>query len=198
MRDEQEHGHDHEHHQEHGHDHDHDHDHDHALIVDRMPHGVWNIDSHGSELLFKARAFGVLPVTGVFEEFEGALTADAAGGVTGKLVVQMSSINTGWVRRDSTLRSPSYFDIERYPEMIFRLDAIVPGGPDHMKLDGALVIHDKPVPLSFPVYVIAHGDHLHLEGEVMVDHDVAGLGWSKPFFVGDRLRLEAALTLTRA
>ncbi len=32
----------------------------------------------------------------------------------------------------------------------------------------------------------------------MVDHDVAGLGWSKPFFVGNRLRLETALTLIRA
>ncbi len=184
-------------HDDHGHDHDQDHDHDHASMLDRMPEGVWNIDLRGSELLFKARAFGILPVTGVFENFEGALTADGAGAVSGRLVVQMNSINTGWVRRDSTLRSASYFDIDRHPEMIFALDAIVPSGSEHMELSGSLQIQEKSVPLSFPVYLIAHRDHLHIEGEVTVDHDVASLGWSKPFFVGNHLLLEAALTLMR-
>ena len=191
------HGHEHERHHDHGHDHDPEHDHDHALVVDRLPQGVWNVDPHGSELLFKARAFGVLPVTGVFESFEGALTVDAAGAVSGKLVVELPSVNTGWARRDATLRGPSYFDVERYPEMVFMLDAIEPSGSDHMSLGGSLQIHEKRVPLSFPVYVITHREHLHLEGEVMVDHDVAELGWSKPFFIGNRLRLEAALTLFR-
>lgn len=196
MHQEHEHAHDHEHHHE-GHDHDHAEDHDHALIVDRMPAGAWRVDPHGSELLFKARAFGVLPVTGVFEEFEGGLTADASGAVSGRLVVQMKSVNTGWARRDATLRSPSYFDVDRYPEMVFTLDRLAPSGSDHMDLGGSLRIQDKPVPVDFPLYVITHGAHLHLEGEVMVDYDLAGLGWSKPFYLGGRVRLEAALTLIR-
>lgn len=193
-----EHRHEHEHHHDHGHDHDREHDHDHALIADRFPAGLWHVVPTGSELLFKARAFGVLPVTGVFEQFEGAVTAEPSGAVSGELVVQMNSINTGWARRDTTLRSPSYFDIEKHPEMIFTLDRLTRSGADHMDLEGSLRIHERSVPLDFPVYVITHGEHLHLEGEVMVDHDVAGLGWSKPFFVGNRLRLEAALTLIRA
>ncbi|MGH2872093.1 MAG: YceI family protein [Solirubrobacteraceae bacterium] len=163
-----------------------------------MPAGAWRVDPHGSELLFKARAFGVLPVTGVFDDFTGELTADAAGGVSGELVVQMASIDTGWARRDATLRSASYFDVAEHPQMSFALEQLAPSGREQMLLSGSLRIHDRPVPLSFPVYVIAHGDHLHLEGQVMVDHDLAGLGWSKPFFIGSRLRLEAALTLTRA
>jgi polyisoprenoid-binding protein YceI len=196
-----EHGHDHEHHHDHGHDHDHDHDHhdhDHALIVDRLPEGTWNIDPHGSEVLFKAKAFGFLPVTGLFEDFVGQLAVDAAGGVNGQLVVQMASINSGWGRRDERLRGPDYFQIDKYPEMVFTLEKIEASGSEHLNLSGSLKIHDKSVPLNFPVYAIAHGDHLHLEGEVMVDHDIAGLGWSKPFFVADRLRLDTALTLTRA
>lgn len=203
MTQDHEHSHDHEHQHE-GHDHEHDHDHehenehDHALIVDRMPAGAWKIDPHGSEVLFKARAFGVLPVTGVFEEFAGELSADAAGKVGGQLVVQMASINSGWDRRDARLRSAAYFDVDVHPEMTFELATIEPSGSDHMDLSGSLRIHDRSVPLNFPVHVIAHGDHLHLEGQVMVDHDVAGLGWPKPFFVANRLRLEVALTLIRA
>jgi polyisoprenoid-binding protein YceI len=200
MSDDYGHDHDHGHNHDHGHDYDHGHDHDqdHAPIVDRLPAGLWTIDPHGSELLFKARAFKVLPVTGIFEGFNGALTVAASGAVSGQLTVQTASVNTGWARRDTTLRSASYFDIDKHAEMIFTLAKIEPSGSDHMDLSGSLQIHDRSVPLNFPVHVIAHGDHLHLEGQVMVDHDVAGLGWSKPFFVGSRLRAEAALTLIRA
>lgn len=194
MTQEHEHGHDHEHRHE---GHDHDHDHDHALIVDRLPEGTWRIDPHGSEVLFKARAFGFLPVTGVFEDFAGELSVDAAGGVGGGLVVQMASINSGWGRRDAKLRGASYFQVDSYPEMTFTLAKLEPSGAEHLHLSGSLQIRDRSVPLDFPVYAIAHGDHLHLEGRVMVDHDVAGIGWSKPFFVGNRLRLETALTLVR-
>jgi polyisoprenoid-binding protein YceI len=195
-----EHGHDHEHHHDHGHDHDHehDHDHDHALIVERLPEGSWKIDRDGSEVLFKAKAFGFLPVTALFEDFNGEMTVDAAGGISGRLVLQTASINSGWGRRDQQLRGADYFQSDKYPEMVFTLEKIEPSGAEHQNLTGSLQIHQTSVPLSFPVYAIAHGDHLHLEGEVMVDLDLAGLGWSKPFFVGDRLRLETALTLTRA
>jgi polyisoprenoid-binding protein YceI len=195
------HGHDHDHHHDHGqghdHDHDHHHDHDHALITGHLPEGVWTIDRPGSEVLFKAKVLGILPMTGLFEDFAGALTVDAVGGVDGQLVVQMASINTGWARRDGKLRGGDYFQADRYPQMVFAVEKIEPSGAEHQNLSGSLRIQDRAVPLSFPVFAIAHGDHLHLEGEVEVEHDVAGLGWQKPFFVGNRLRLETALTLTR-
>lgn len=200
MSDEHEHGHDHEHHQDHGHDHDddHHHHHDHSLIVDRLPAGVWKVDPHGSEVLFKAKAFGFLPVVVLFEDFHGELTADAAGGVGGELVIQTASINSGWGRRDERLRGSDYFDTGKYPEMTFTLAALEPSGSEHLNLSGSLQVLDRLVALSFPVYAIAHGDHLHLEGEVTVDHDLAGIGWSKPFFVGNRLKLETALTLSQS
>ncbi len=196
MSDEHEHSHDHEHQHE---GHDHDHDHDRALIVERMPEGAWSVDPHGSEVVFKARAlFGLLPVTGIFERFSGELVVDQAGGVGGRLVVQTASIDSGLGRRDADLRSASYFDSQSYPEMIFTLEQLEPGGSEHLKLRGALQIQARTVPLSFPVQAIAHGDHLHLEGGVTIDLQAAGLGWSKPGMVGKRVRAEAALTLTRA
>jgi polyisoprenoid-binding protein YceI len=163
-----------------------------------MPEGEWQVDPHGSEVLFKARAFGVLPVTAVFEDFSGGLSVDPTGAVNGLLVVKTASINSGWARRDTQLRSAAYFEVEEYPDMIFAVEKVGPSGEDQMNLSGSLTIKQKAAPLNFPVYAIAHGDHLHLEGQVMVDVDIAGLGWQKPFFVADRLRLETALTLVRA
>ncbi len=199
----EEHDHDHEHHghdREHnGHDHDDADDHDHALIVDRLPEGVWQVDPDGSEVFFKARAlFGLLPVTGIFEQFSGELTVNGEGGVSGRLVVQAASVNSGIDRRDADLRSASYFDIDAYPEMTFTVEKLEPSGSEHLDLSGTLQIQHRSVPLTFPVYAIAHGDHLHLEGKVTIDHDAAGLGWSKPILVGKRVRAEAALTLSRA
>src|ERR1700739_2816374 len=105
MSDEHDHEHEHEHehaHHEHDydydhnhdeHDHDHDHDHDHALIVDRLPPGRWQVDPHGSDVLFKARSlFGLLPVSGVFEHFSGVMDVDPEGAATGQLVVETPSI----------------------------------------------------------------------------------------------------------
>jgi|SRR5579875_930804 len=194
----EDHDHDHEHHG-HDHEHGHDHDHDHALIVDRLPEGAWQVDPQGSEVLFKARTmFGVLPVTAAFEVFGGALTVDAEGRSTGRLVVQTASINSGIDRRDAELRGASYFDSANHPEMTFALEKLEPSGSDHLNLSGTLHIRQTTIPLRFPVDVIAHGDHLHIEGRVNIDHDAAGLGWTRPILVGKRVRAEAALTLVRA
>ncbi len=179
--------------------HDHVHDDEHALLVDRLPAGDWRIDPDGSDVFFKARAlFGLLPVTGVFERFSGGVTVDADGAVVGELTVETASINSGLRKRDADLRSAAYFHSARFPQMRFRIDRLIPSGHDHMTVEGSLQIHSTRLPLSFPVYAIAHGDHLHLEGSVKVNHDVAGLGWSKPLLVGKTVKAEAALTLNRA
>jgi polyisoprenoid-binding protein YceI len=193
-----------EHHEGHEHDHDdhddhegHDHEHDHTLIVDRLPAGVWLVDHEASEVNFRARAmFGLVPVNGFFDGFSGELRVDEQGKVQGSLVVQTGTLKTGIGRRDADLKSGSYFGAEEYPEMIFTIDSIEPGREDHLTLTGNLALRDKTIPLSFPVYVIEHGDHLHIEGRIQVNHQAAGLGWAKPGMVGKTVRADVALTLT--
>lgn len=180
-------------------EHEHEHDHDHQLIVDRLPAGRWHIDPDSSEVLFKARTlFGVLPVTGMFEWFSGEIVVDDAGGVDGSLVVETASLDTGIARRDRQLRGSRYFDVERYPQMTLGIERVAPSGQEHLELTGTLTLCGRQIPLNFPVYVIAHGEHLHLEGTVIIDHEVAGLGWTKPGLIGKRVRAEAALTLNPA
>jgi len=198
--------HDHEHSHDHaadeGHDHDHDHDegdHDHSLIVDRLPAGVWHVDHGSSEVNFRARAFfGLLPVNGFFDEFSGELTVDEDGTAHGALVVQTGSLHTGIDRRDSDLRSPRYLASDQFPEMTFTLESIESSAEDHLNLTGKLVVRERTIPLSFPVYAIQHGDHLHIEGRVQVNHHAAGFDWAKPGMVAKAVRADVALTLTAA
>lgn len=194
--------HDHDHHgHDHGHEHDHDHEHehDHALIVDRLPEGAWRVDPDGSEVLFRGRSlFGLLPVNGIFNRFSGELNVDAAGTAVGTLTVEPGSITTGIEKRDTHLKSADFFDVKSYPTFTFTLVTIEPSGHDHLNLTGALELAGKRIPLSFPIYAIAHGDHLHLEGRTIVDHAAAGLKWSRPGMVGKKIKVGAALTLIRA
>lgn len=198
------HVHDHEHAHDHahdeGHDHDgHDHDHDHALIVDRLPAGVWEVEHGSSEVNFRAKAlFGLIPVNGFFDGFSGELRVDENGTARGALVVQTGTLKTGIGRRDADLKSPRYLDSTQHPQMTFTLESIAPSGDDHLNLTGSLVVREKTIPLSFPVYAIQHGDHLHIEGRVQVDHHAAGFDWAKPGMVGKAVRADVALTLTSA
>lgn len=202
------HDHDHEHPQEHGHDHDHDddehhhhghHDHDHTLIVDRLPAGRWVVDHGSSEVNFRARALlGLLPVSGYFGDFAGEMQIAEDGRAAGSLVVEMATVNTGIATRDEDLRSEKYFDVSGHPQMTFTLESVAPSGHDHLNVRGTLRVRDTDIPLAFPAYAIAHGDHLHLEGRVRIDHHAAGLGWRKPGMVGKSVRADVALTLQPA
>ena len=201
-----EHEHDHEHTHE-GHDHDHDHDepgheghnHDHSLIVDRLPAGSWKVDPGSSEVNFKTRSlFGLVPVTGYFDRFVGGLDVDESGAVSGSLVVATETLATGIGRRDDHLRSKDFFYSAEHPHMTFTIEKIEPSGEDHLNLSGSLQVRETAIPLSFPVYAILHGDHLHIEGRAKIDHQAAGLGWAKPGMVGKTVRADVALTLNPA
>ena len=180
-------------------EHLHEQEHDHALIVDRLPTGVWHVDHDSSEVNFRARAlFGLLPVNGFFDRFSGDLTVDEAGRAHGALVVQTASLHSGIDRRDLDLKSERFLASSQYPQMTFTLESIASGGDDHLTLTGRLAIRDQSIPLSFPVYAIQHGDHLHIEGRVQIDHHAAGFDWAKPGMVGKVVRADVALTLVSA
>jgi len=194
---------DHEHHgHDHGHDHDHDHeghDHDHQLIVDRLPAGVWTVDHSSSEVNFRARGMlGLVPVNGFFDQFSGELRVGEDGDAHGMLVIETGTLKTGIEKRDADLKSARYLAAEEYPQMNFTLESIEPGSDDHLTLTGSLLVRDKAIPLSFPVYAILHGDHLHIEGKVRVDHHAAGFDWARPGMVAKVARADVALTLTSA
>jgi polyisoprenoid-binding protein YceI len=137
-------------------------------------------------------------VNGFFDEFSGELRVDEGGKARGTLVVQTGTLKTGIDRRDADLRSPRYLGSTEHPEMTFTLESIEPSGDDHLKLTGSLAVREKTIPLSFPVYAIQHGDHLHIEGRVQFDHHAAGFDWAKPGMVAKAVRADVALTLTSA
>lgn len=83
--------------------------------------GTWTIDPAHTNVTFGIRHLGISTVRGRFDKISGTITADdgrperASVGVT----IPVASINTGVGMRDDHLRTPDFFDAEKYPEITF-------------------------------------------------------------------------------
>jgi polyisoprenoid-binding protein YceI len=167
------------------------------VLVGGLPPGTWRVDPHSSQVNFRARTLLLLPVNGFFERFGGELRVDGEGNTSGSLVIETGSLRTGIDRRDHDLRGADFFLAEQFPEMTFTILSLTAGRHD-LELTGELSIRGGSLPLTFPLTAIAHGDHLHLEGRVVLDLGTTGLGWAKPGIVARTARAAVALTLQPA
>lgn len=113
------------------------------------PNG-WTVDPAHSELSFRIRHF-VSRVRGSFGKWQANLVADpanlAAGGVD--VTIDASTIDTKNANRDADLRSANFFEVEKYPTIIFRSTKVEAKGND-LTITGDLTMKGitKPVVLK--------------------------------------------------
>jgi len=82
--------------------------------------GTWAIDPIHSEVSFVVRHLMVSKVRGRFDKFDATIvTAEDPLQSSVTATVDLSSINTGQAQRDAHIRSADFFEVEKYPEMIF-------------------------------------------------------------------------------
>src|SRR5580700_10663287 len=88
--------------------------------------GTWTIDPAHSGVSFSVRHL-MSRVRGTFSDVSGQIVAGAdPSGSTAAAVIGVSSVSTGTPMRDEHLRSPDFFDAERYPAMTFSGRALRP------------------------------------------------------------------------
>ncbi|MEA2331998.1 MAG: hypothetical protein QOH58_2136 [Thermoleophilaceae bacterium] len=111
----------------------------------RVPAGTWKVDPTHSSVAFEVKHLMIATVRGHFSEFDGELEAaeDDPANSRARGSVKVASIDTGNAERDEHLRSPDFFDAERYPEMRFETTRIqhVEGG--RYRVAGDLTIKDQ-------------------------------------------------------
>jgi len=94
----------------------------------RLPVGTWQIDPVHSSLEFQVRNMGLVTVKGFFADFEGTLEVDENGRTQAEGTVEAASVHTRSEKRDEHLRAPDFFDVERHPEIAFRVTGVEPDG----------------------------------------------------------------------
>ena len=136
--------------------------------------GRWNVDTNASTATFSARGvWGALPVSGGFSSLTGSVAFEPDGRCVGELVVPTPSLNTGLKLRDRHLKSADFFDVERYPEMRFTVEALTSDG-----LRGRLAVRDRSKTLTLPV-TVRHLDADRVEVTAETEFERAELGVGK-------------------
>ena len=102
------------------------------------------IDPVHTHLEFAVRHLMISTVRGTFKDVQGTVqTGEPGAGTTAVTVtVNLASIDTREPQRDAHLKSPDFFDADRFPQMTFR-SRRVDGPTDRpFKLAGDLTIRD--------------------------------------------------------
>jgi polyisoprenoid-binding protein YceI len=146
-------------------------------------------------------------VRGKFSGFEADISVDPtnleAATVTAR--IDARSIDTGEEKRDGHLRSPDFFDVEKYPTLTFTSTRVKRDGND-LEVTGNLKIKDQEHPITLKGEVVGPGKDpwgntrvgFSLSGEL--DREAWGLTWNQALETGGvlvakkvKLSLEAQL-----
>jgi len=92
-------------------------------------------------------------VEGRFKDFDGTIWIDRASPSASKveLTIQTTSIDTAQDGRDKDLRSPNYFDVEKYPTITFKSTKIESKGNDQYDVTGDFSMHGVTKSIHVPV-----------------------------------------------
>ncbi len=103
----------------------------------------WEIDATHSQATFSVKHMMISTVRGHFEVLSGKLHIDEEHPDNSwvEAEVDAASINTRDAKRDGHLRSPDFFDVEKYPKITFKSTKVTPTGNNQYRVTGNLTMH---------------------------------------------------------
>lgn len=102
----------------------------------------WKIDPAHSSIHFTVRHMVVAKVRGQFRRWQAEIAMDEADPTRSSVTatIEPASIDTGLDQRDADLRSPNFFDVEKFPTATFRSRRVERAGKDGWRVVGDLTI----------------------------------------------------------
>jgi len=146
--------------------------------------GTWSLDNSHSEIAFTVRHAGISKVRGQFTDAEATLElAENVADSKVNATIKTASFDSGDVNRDGHVRGEDFFDVEKFPEISFVSNAIVPKG-DAYELQGDLTIKGvtRPVALETELHGVAvdpfGNTRAGLTAETTISRKDFGLTWN--------------------
>ena len=120
----------------------------------------YRIDRNHSSVTFSIRHI-VSRVQGGFTDFAGQIVYDPANPEQASVqtTIQTASVNTDNQRRDDHLKAADFFEVEKYPEIIFKSTKVEKVGENMLKVTGDLALHGVTKSVEMAVEIIAVGTH---------------------------------------
>lgn len=163
---------------------------------------TWNIDPTHSSIGFTVRHMVVAKVHGRFKKFDGKISLDGElPKLHAEVTIDASSIDTQVDARDNHLRSPDFFDAQRFPMITFQSTRAEASGKDRFKLVGDLTIRGVTREVSLEAELLGRVKdpwgqaRLAFSAKGSLDRTQFGLTWnnvleSGGLLVGERIDLE--------
>lgn len=119
------------------------------------------LDPTHASVLFGISHLGFSINYGRFNTVEGAFTLDKEAPEKSSVVVTIdaASLDTSHEKRDEHLRGPDFFDVTKYPTLVYKSTSVKLTGEKTAVVTGDLSLHGvtKPVPLN--VTLLSTGPH---------------------------------------
>ena len=114
---------------------------------------TWNIDPAHSVAEFKVKHMMISNVKGQFAKVSGTLTLDESELTNSRVdaLIEAASLETRDTQRDAHLKSPDFFDVEKFPTLAFKSSRVSLVRDGELAVDGDLTIHGLTRKVTFKV-----------------------------------------------
>ena len=173
-----------------------------AVSTVAMGSDVYQIDPQHTDVGFSIRHMVINNVKGSFKDFAGTIEYDGKDllGLKAGGTIQVKSVDTGIAKRDEHLRSPDFFDVEKYPDIKFQGERVEKQG-EGFAMVGKFTMHGVtkditiPFTLSGPVKDPWGQSRIGLEANLTLNRQDYGVNWNKTLdnggvLVGDEVKIE--------
>lgn len=114
-----------------------------TTVREAIPTTQWGFDASHAKVGFKISHFGISETEGKFTKFDGAVLSDRPDFSDANInfTIDVNSINTEDSQRDTHLKSADFFDVEKFPNIVFKSLALETIERNKYKLTGNLTMH---------------------------------------------------------
>ena len=113
----------------------------------------WNLDQAHSEIQFKAKHLLITTVTGEFRNYSATIESEGENFATTKITFEAdtASVYTCSDQRDGHIKSPDFFDVEKFPKLKFVSTKVEKKDDSNYVLLGNITIRDVTRPITLNV-----------------------------------------------
>jgi polyisoprenoid-binding protein YceI len=162
-----------------------------ALVALPAAASTWEIDPNHTESSFVVKHLMVSNVRGQFGKTTGTVQQDDKDVTKSKvdLTIDAKTINTRVDQRDAHLKSPDFFDVEKFPTITFKSTKITRTEGNNVKMEGDLTIHGVTKPVVINVEqtpdTLAGGKTIRgFTATTKINRKDFGLNWNKTIEAG--------------
>ena len=161
---------------------------------------TFNIDTNHSTVAFSVSHLVINKVHGKFNEFSASVIVDGNAIKEAKGTIQVKSIDTGIAKRDAHLKTPDFFDAQKYPTITFTSKKVEKQGDENV-VTGDFTMHGitkeiaLPIKLSGPITDPWGGTRIGLYAKTKLSRKEFGISYNASSktgtaVVGDEIEIE--------